>query len=65
MSGKNVGINLKTFQNWKNTFQNINLEKELAELSADTVKRQWLKDGSQWFFQIASILSKKNERAIT
>jgi len=55
-------ITLKQAEKWQVQFKNINVAKELQQISDDSFKRDFLSDGSGYFFQLANILAKKNEK---
>jgi hypothetical protein len=62
MDGTNKRIVAKDIQKWQQAMQKIDVYAELSRIAGDSIKKPFLSDKS-YFFQIAGILSKKNELA--
>jgi len=61
-SGRLRGITEKQLNDWVKAFPNIIVQDVLEDIANDSYKNQFLKD-KQWFFQVASIINKKNEKS--
>jgi len=56
-------ITINQIEKWQAKFQNINVFKEMQRISEDSYLRDFIKDGTGFFFQVAGILNKKNDEA--
>jgi len=61
-AGRLRGVNEKNIGDWIKAFPNIDIMDALEDVANDSFKSGFLKDKS-WYFQVAGILSKKNEKA--
>jgi len=61
-AGRIRGINEKNLSEWVKNFSKINVLEELEDIANNSFKSGFLRD-KQWFFQIATILNDKNEKA--
>lgn len=57
-----VILKTKDVQGWMKAFTNIDVEKELSRLSADTFRKTWLKKGN-WFYQVSNYLAKRDKES--
>lgn len=61
-SGASVRIVEKDLNKWRENFTNINVDKELIQISKDSDKKPFL-DDNKYFFQLSGILNKRNQTA--